>query len=138
MKILLKELLDAKTGFEELLSNKDLPVLVSYRINKLIDEINPEFEAFEKSKNELIKKYGEEKQEEGKDSIVEVKPDNLQNYFKELEDIVKEEISLKYEPFNIAAAFNADDIKKIKIGPPNQRLLEPFFTGWEEAIARME
>jgi len=139
MKVLLRELLDSRAAHEELLKNGDLlPVLVSYRINKLIDEINPEFEAFEKSKNELIKKYGEEVQKEGADPIIEVKPENLQEYFKELESIVNEEITLKYEPFNIAEAFDPKDIKKIKLGLSSQRVLEKFFIGWEEAIARMD
>ncbi len=138
MKVTIKDLLDSKSGFVELLENKDLPVLVSYRINKLIDEVNSELEQFEKQKNELIKKYGEEKTVEGKDPIVEVKTENIEKYFKDVDQLVNEEIILKYEPFNIAKGFNEEDITKVKVSLLNQRILEKFFTGWEEAVARID
>jgi len=138
MKVVLNDLLVSKPGFTEFLENKEIPILISYRVNKLIDEINPELERFEKTKNELINKYGEEKKKkDSEETYVEVKPENIQTFFTEMEALSKEEITLKYEPFNIAKACNSEDIKKIKLSFDNQRLIEKFFIGWDEAIALM-
>ena len=138
MDVALNDLLVSKPGFTEFLANKEIPILISYRVNKLIDEVNPELERFEKTKNELIKKYGEEKKKkDSEETYVEVKPENIQTFFAEMEALSKEVVKLKYEPFNIAKACNAEDIKKIKLSFDNQRPLEKFFTGWDEAIALM-
>ena len=134
MKIKLNEILLAKPGFEELIENKDIPILMSYRLNKLIPQLNKELESFEKAKEDLFKKYGELQTKEDDKSVYEIKPENTSIFYNELSTLANEEITIIYEPYSIVKVMNKEDIRKLKISPKNFAGIEKFFIDWEEAI----
>ena len=69
MKITVRELIDAKKSIEKVLA-KDLPFKLSYRLSKIAKKLMSEFKLIEKTRNEIIKKFGA-KNKEGQIGIKE-------------------------------------------------------------------
>ena len=80
------------------ISELDINGATSFKISKLMLEINTELEVFKETQNELIKKYGGEPKEDGSISVLE---ENLEKYHAEVKvmmeiesDIVIPQISI--------------------------------------------
>lgn len=67
-----------------------------YYIHRLLSKIQEEKKIIESSKLELFKKYGKQ---DG-DNLVVV-PENQENFVKELNDLMSNEIELEYKPIKI-------------------------------------
>jgi hypothetical protein len=131
MKIKLNEILLAKPGFEELIENKSIPIIMSYRLNKLIPQLNKELESFEKAKEELFKKYGEKKTDEDGKEVYEIIPENTSVFYNELSTLANEEIEIIFTPMDISKVMNQESLQNLNISPKNFAGIEKFFTGWD-------
>jgi hypothetical protein len=77
----------------------DLPALISYRFLKLSKKILEEIKNFNDSRNKLIEKYGEKKE----DGSVEIKDlSKVEDFKKEIEPILKEKIELEWTTLDIS------------------------------------
>jgi hypothetical protein len=90
VKIKLLDILNSKEVLGEMGKKKDFDGLTSYKVARNIRNINIELENFEKVKTELIRKYGEKKE----DGSIEVLESNKDEYLKQLSEILQEEINI--------------------------------------------
>lgn len=85
------------------LTSKELPVKVSYRLFKLLKACSVEMESLEKARVKLVEKYSEEP-EEGKERIVS--DDKKEEFQKEFEALLSEEVEIEFAPFSLAELGN--------------------------------
>lgn len=55
--IKLNKLIECYRGLKILASTRDLPISVSYRLSKMIKQIDSEYEIFEEKRKQMIEKY---------------------------------------------------------------------------------
>lgn len=119
MKLTLKELLQSVESLGKLL-NKELTVITAYRLGKLSKALQSELDQFNLTRNNLIKKYGKEK-----DGQYQIDPDDksaMEKFNKEIEELLTVEISIDvYEPIFI------DDLGDIRLSPIDMSNLSIFF-----------
>ncbi|AJG98875.1 hypothetical protein LF65_02289 [Clostridium beijerinckii] len=110
MKITNREL-QSKVQVLGMLSNKQLPVKVSYAIAKNINSINKELKIFETEKMKIIKEYaikdehGEPKIKDNKFVFIEGKEEECDKKYNELLDI---EVDLDVRGINIDELLNSN------------------------------
>jgi len=127
MKIKLGEIVEAKPHLE-ILIKKDISWRASYRISKLIEELNKELIKFEKTRTKIFEKYGEEFEADGQKQI-RVKAENSQNFSMAMDSVLDENVTIQYEPMVI------DDLIFYEEGVPkegsipveNMLILSKFF-----------
>jgi uncharacterized membrane protein YheB (UPF0754 family) len=116
MEIALNEILKAKKAIEKLL-NSDLPIKTSYKLSKVIDQLNDEYNKIGEAQRKIMKKYGEEK--EG-DNVI-VSPDKRDEFQKELDDFLKEKTVIDFQPISI------EDLGDAKLSAMEVRAMASFF-----------
>ena len=81
-----------------------LPVKVAYRLNKLANKFDTEIKFYNDKRNELVKELGEKKlDEEGNETDqIEVKKENLAEFYKKINEMVEIETEVNYEPISIS------------------------------------
>lgn len=88
-----------------------------YWISKVVDFLKKEQERVEKMKNELIKKYGVE--QDGTVTIpmfIEEKENpNYVKFVEEYQELLKEEIEIKYRPISLSSLENINTEEKYEI-----------------------
>lgn len=119
MKLTLKELLQNVESLGKLL-NKELPVKTAYRLGKLSKALQSELDQFNLTRNNLIKKYGKEK-----DGQYQIDPDDkeaLEKFNKEIEELLSVEINIDvYDPISV------DELGEIKLSAIDMSNLSVFF-----------
>lgn len=119
MKITLKELLQNVNSLSNLL-NKELPVKTAYRLGRLSKAIQSELDQFNLTRNNLIKKYGKEK-----DGQYQIDPEDkttMKKFEKEIEELLSVEITIDaYDPIAV------DDLGDIKLSAMDMGNLSIFF-----------
>lgn len=119
MKATLKEILQNVESLSKLL-NKELPVKTAYRLGRLSKVLQSELDQFNLTRNNLIKKYGKEK-----DGQYQIEPDDkeaLEKFNKEIEELLTVEINIdSYNPINV------DDLGDIKLSAIDMSNLSIFF-----------
>ena len=90
MKIKLFHILNSKDALNILGAKSFDDGVTCYRLARNIKNLNIELDNFEKIRTELIKKYGEEK----RDGEIEVRESNKNEYIKQLDAILQQEIDI--------------------------------------------
>ena len=108
---------DVRNSLDSLkkLLGTDLPVKVSYKLSKIVKKVNSEIKELEDKRIELIKQYGELKDEK-----IEVKPENLVLFMSELQTLLDLEIDLDIQPIKL------DELGDIKFSAVDLADLEKF------------
>jgi hypothetical protein len=70
--------------------------LQTYRISKMVKRINEELLHLEEARMAIFRKFGEEK-----DGQISVKPENTQEFQKEMMDYFNQEIEINFDPVEI-------------------------------------
>lgn len=96
---------------------------LSYALQGRIDKVREELQRFDTAKNELIRKYGEEKE-----GVVTVKNENMGTYFRDINDLLLEEVELPFKPIRIARL----DLEEVKISANDLRAVRFLFEGSDE------
>lgn len=108
MKVKLGQIVNSKDSFNVLIE-KNISFKANYKLSKLLIEISKELDFFEKKKQELFIKYGEEVEIEGVKQL-QIKPKNMDEFSTNLNDILTDDVKLEYEPMFI------EDLSSIKEG----------------------
>ncbi len=115
MELKLAEIQGAKQAFQKIM-NADLPVRVAFRLSrmaKLIDEVYTQIEA---QRMKLVEKYGA-----ASDMGVTVKPENIQVFQAEFNELLaKEAVNLEIEPIKL------DLLEGLKLTALEMLALEKF------------
>jgi len=80
------------------LSELLLPAKESFKVVKLLTEIEPQVNNYNLQRNKLLAKYGDSKDEK----TFEIRKEDQANFIKEVEDLGSIEIDLKFEKINIS------------------------------------
>ncbi len=97
MKLKLLDILNSKNILEKLGERKDFDGLTTLKISRNIDKLNPERVKFDEVNRELIIKLGEKKEVEiegKKEERYQVLPTNMDEYFKQLNEILQQEMEI--------------------------------------------
>lgn len=105
MNIKLEKIVLSKDTLVKVL-NQDFPIVISYKLSKIVDKINKEIQIFEENRVKLVKKYGEEVKEGFK-----VKEENIEVYAKELSELLDIEIQIEIPIITIK------DLEGCKLSP---------------------
>ena len=104
MKASLKDLWNARATLGKL-AGMSFKAKTAYKLMKLIDQVNKEIEPFSKVRQELFLKYGDQDGDR-----VTIKPENIEIFSKELEELESQEIELKF-------TVNLDEIGEVELSP---------------------
>lgn len=119
MQLKLKQIIESVDSLSKLL-NKELPVKTAYRLGRLTKTIQSELEQFNLTRNNLIKKYGKEK-----DGQYQIDPEDkptLNKFNNEIDDLLSVEVEIDaYEPISI------DELGDIKLSAIDMNNLSIFF-----------
>ena len=80
--------------------DKDLPIKSAWRLHKLVKAFDKELGEIEEFRVGLVKKLGEEEDEEG---MVQVPEGKMEQFVTEFNELLMTEIEVKYEPIEIDA-----------------------------------
>ena len=80
------------------LTNKELPIKVSFRLYKFLKDSSSEMEILEKSRVKLVEKFAEPK-EEGKE--MKVADDKKDEFQAEFTSLLSEEVEIPFDPISI-------------------------------------
>jgi hypothetical protein len=126
MKITLK---DADAIFEVLgnFSSQKLPIKLSYKIMKVLSELEPELQFYNKKIQELIEEYA---LHDDQDKIVytedgsgiHIPPEKTEEFTNKYNELVALEIEIN--DFN----FNLDEFENLEIAPKDLYVLSPYIT----------
>ena len=102
MKIKLFKLMNAKDTLQKMGETNFDDGVTCYKIARNISSLNPEFENFEKTKEGLIKNYGEptKNEETGEDTGIMVTDENMEEFQKQMKDILEQDIEVNIVPIN--------------------------------------
>ena len=92
MNVKLIEVLKAKEALSKL-SQEKLPVKISYKLSRLVKELETEFATIESFKMTLAQKYG--KETEGQQGQWEIPAENIVSFNAEFSELLEEDIELK-------------------------------------------
>lgn len=107
MQIKLSEIVNSTEQLKNLLEVK-LPVKISYRINRLVNKLNPILQTYNEKRNDLIKEFGEEQE----DKSISVKdPEKLKLFAEKLQELLQVEEKLDFDKINI------EDLGEVVIAP---------------------
>ena len=99
MKLTLAEIRWMQRGLSTI-TQMTLPIRVSYRLSKLLNFCNNELNIIEKSREELIKKYGT--QVPNRPGELQVSPENEDKFREEFAQLLLEEVETDFEPIKIS------------------------------------
>ena len=110
----IKEIIGGKEVFKKL-AEMPLNIKVAYNIARIIREIEKENKTFEDTRQKLLFKYGE-KDSSGQliinqNNQITIIPEQINNYNKEIQELLDEKIKLNVEPINL------NDLGEIQITP---------------------
>lgn len=116
MTITLNELSIAKNAIAKLL-NQDLPLKASYKLSKLVDQLNEEYDRIHEIRKKLMLKYGKKDEEK-----IEVLPDKVDEFKKELNEFLKEEVEISFDPMPLEVLGESAQLTSMEM-----RALQAFF-----------
>jgi hypothetical protein len=106
--------------------SKEIPIIMSYKLSKLIKQIEDEYKNYTTQRNKIIEKYGER---DDKNKIIitdnksiKIKPGTIENCTKDLEELNSIEFKIDFTPISIGLLGN------IEVKPQDLFVLNQFFT----------
>lgn len=110
----IKDIIGGKEVFKKL-AEMPLNIKAAYNIARIIREIEKENKTFEDTRQKLLFKYGE-KDSSGQliinqNNQITIIPKQINNYNKEIQELLDEKIKLNVEPINL------NDLGEIQITP---------------------
>jgi len=105
------------------LTNKELPIKISYRLLKLLKQCSVEMESMEKARIKLVDKYAETEEEReaspDKDKGIKVAEAKIPDFQREFEILLEEEVEIDFEPILISdlgdISLSAKDLLSLQI-----------------------
>ena len=125
MKVKLGYLRGAEESVRKLMTT-DLPIKLSYLLSKMVKVISDELINIEEVRHKLVKKYGEE----GENENFEVKPENVLSFTKEFDEFLGTDVELFVTPIKL------NDIPSdVRLSAVDMNMLTGFIVDEEEAIS---
>ena len=103
-----------------ILTDKELPIKVSYRLLKFLKSCSAEMGPLEESRTKLVEKYSEPTQDI---RDLKVKDENLDKFQTEFTALLDEEVEIDFNPLSI------DDLGDISVSAKDLAPLQKIFKG---------
>ena len=116
MKLALKELFSMEQSVSRVMS-KELPYKLSYRLGKIVAKLQTEFRHINKTKEDIIKKYGTKDDKSGRYTVSK---DNFEAFSDEFEKFLEEIIEFDCEKIP------QDCCETLSISPNDVALMLPI------------
>jgi hypothetical protein len=117
MKLKLVELIQVGQAAKNIL-NKELPVKTADRFSKFVDFLNANLVQAENKRIELVRKYGNQIEDDQKQSKMEVQEENKPKFKEELDQMLATEVEFDFEPVSL------NELGDIAISPTQLHLLK--------------
>ena len=101
--------------------NLPLPIKDAYRLGIAAKQIQEKVVIYERTRQNLIKKYGETFETPQKETVMRVKAENVESFTKELEPLLEETFEINMDPIPI------DTVGDSKLNAIDMLNLSPFF-----------
>ena len=98
MKLTIREVAPMLQSLESLM-NVPLPAKESYRLGLVAKQIQDKLVVYEQTRHKIVTKYGEKIESEG---VIRVKPENAEQFGREMEGLLAEEIEVNFTPISIS------------------------------------
>jgi hypothetical protein len=105
MKLVIEQIINSKDVLKNLGSQK-MNASIAFKIQRNIRKLNPEIENFQTVMKDIVEKYSDKK-----DNYFEVRESERNEYQKELNELLKEEVEVDISQINI------DDFSNIQLTP---------------------
>lgn len=106
------------------LINKELPIMTSYKLFKLIKQISKEYEFLNNKRTELINKYAERDEKNNikynNNNSIPIKKDMVEECNQKLNELMSIEFNVEFEPISIEV------LGEISITPKDLLALDKF------------
>ena len=100
------EILSAREPLQALIAQK-FPVLVSYKLAKIVGKLNPQLKVIDEVKNGLIKRYGVEN---GRGYVVPEDSENFGAFAQEFDELMAQVTEVVLEKVNLPGDFEIEPI----------------------------
>lgn len=111
------EVVDAVDALKEL-SEQKMPIATSFKITKFIKDIAPEVENFQTHRMKWFKELGEEDEVS---KVITIKPENIDKFNKEMEDLRNVEIRVDFKKLKLEELG-----ENVQLSPRSLIFLEKF------------
>lgn len=101
-----------------------IPFGLKYRLIKIKDAFEKDTALFATEREALIRKYGEEVEQEGQ-QVLKVKDDELQNFLKEINDILLTEVEIDYPKLTLQDVEKLEE-KEIELSEIHLKMLGKY------------
>ena len=106
--------------------DQELPIRLAFRFTRLIRELNTEYQALEKLRDGLVKKYGTEDEEQK--GAFRVGDDKRAAFVSDFQDLLKEEVTVSWELVSI----EDKGFDELKLSVRDLNILGWLFTEFKE------
>lgn len=106
------------------LKERLMPFGVKYKLTKIKEAFEKEFNSYNAAREELVKKYGEEVEKEG-NTFLQVKEEEKENFFKDFNDVLLTQVELSYPRLSESDCAKLEE-KEIDLAEVYLRLLSKF------------
>lgn len=113
MKVKLEKMVLAVEPLQRLFE-EPMPIRTTFRLKKVMQELESNLKIYDESRTTLLKKYGDVQE----DTSYKIKPDKQEVLEKEHKDLLDSEVSFGFQPLS------SEDIGDIKITPRDLLLLD--------------
>lgn len=122
MKLTVQDVYNLTEGLNELI-DKELSAITAFKIQRNHKKLVDEFQSADEVRKKLVEKY---KEKDLKDGGVKLKEDKIDDFKKELDDLMKQEVDVKLSPIVLS------ELKNISIKPRTVSLLSEILKEDEE------
>ena len=133
MKLNNGDIFGAREPLQKLIEQK-FPVMVSYKLSKLVTKLSEQLKVIEEVRNGLIKTYGEADKDNPQQVRVDPSSENFGKFAAEFNELMSQEVEVVFEkvklPEKVAATCdkcNHNMDKALEIEPSVLMALEKFF-----------
>ncbi|QGH35127.1 hypothetical protein GI584_14215 [Gracilibacillus salitolerans] len=98
MQVTVKEVFNLNEGLNHIV-NKELPVGVAFKLQRIIRVVSEEYKTAQNLRSKLVTKYKEKDLDNG---IVQLKEDELEDFNKELEELLAEKVNINVKKIKIS------------------------------------
>lgn len=117
MKMKLREVVDMQNSLGILIQLK-VPAKVAFKLGRVAKQVNTEFQDFTKAREDLIMRLGVKDEQK---QVIEVPPEKIEEFRREIQSLLEEEVSLDFEPISV------DCLGEATLSAADMANLSPFF-----------
>jgi len=126
MKLTLRQVFNAHSVLYNL-ANQPMALRYSFRIGRILRILESDFRVIEKSRQDLVYKYGQETETSGNKKVTVTDPESIKQFNAEFQELLNEEVKVDLEPLAIE-----DLPPELKMSPGEMTVVDFLFRSKED------